>query len=122
MTSEHDREESVRDAVIAFVEAGESPDRHRLALIEQRLLADRRRRAAPWWWIVLGIGLASGAAAAYWAVSRDEAIEPAPVHEDQSAVEENGTAATDGAEGSANGNGREESGPEKESPVIYIGQ
>ncbi|MDZ7829078.1 MAG: hypothetical protein U5K33_06190 [Halofilum sp. (in: g-proteobacteria)] len=82
MTNEGDREARVRDAVIAFVEAGERPDRHRLALIEQRLLAKRRRRAVPWWWIVLGIGLVSGAAASYWAATRDEAVEPAPVEDE----------------------------------------
>lgn len=122
MTNEGDREARVRDAVIAFVENGERPDRHRLAVIEQRLLAQRRRGGAPWWWVVLGIGLVSGAAASYWAVTREEAIEPVPVEEKHATDAEQGAAQRDDADGAGDETEQAQEQTGDESPVIYIGQ
>lgn len=122
MTTEGDREERVRDAVIAFVEAGGRPDRHRLAVIEQRLLAKRRRGGVPWWWFVLGIGLVSGAAASYWAVTREDVVDPVPVEEEHATDAEHGAAQPDDAEGAGDETEQAQERTGEESPVIYIGQ
>lgn len=122
MTSEDCHEERVRDAVIAFVETGERPDRHRLGVIEQRLLAKRRRGTVPWWWIVLGIGLMTGAAASYWAMTREEVVDPVPVEEEPAAGAANDAAQRDDADGAGDETEQAQERTGEESPVIYIGQ
>lgn len=122
MTNEGDREERVRDAVIAFVESGERPDRHRLAVIEQRLLAKRRRGGVLWWWVVLGIGLMTSAAASYWAVTREDVVDPVPVEEEHAADAEHDATQRDDAEGAGDETEQAQERTGKESPVIYIGQ
>lgn len=121
MTNESDREQRVRAATIALVEAGERPDRHRLAMIEQRLLATARRRAAPWWWFVLGLGLAAGAVASYWAVQEDQ-----PLPADVAGPEPDAVPGTDAANGTREHADSDDPEQEKtagdQSPVIYIGQ
>lgn len=107
-----------------MVEAVDTPDRHRLARIEQQLLAGGRRRGARnWRWIVLGFGLATGAVAAYWGVYGHETAPPAAIGQPddagESAPEPVDKRRSQGATGEA-AQRQEKAG--EESPVIYIGQ
>lgn len=124
MTTEEHSEEAIREAVVGAVERLEGPDRQRLARIEQRLLAGaRRRRRAPRWWVLVGLGLAAGAAAAYWGLygSDPGAGTRAPVP----GAEETGAPSTPGPgadESAGSREPRDAGGAEKKAdPIIYMG-
>lgn len=125
MTSEDRHEERVRVAVVAALERIEGPDRGRLARIERELLARRarRRRGSLWWWAIAGLGLAAGAAGAYWGMyvpgeeSGDRDTAPAVPGEEQGGGAREPAAGGDGEDA---GNG--EKPREDDGPVIYIGQ
>lgn len=123
MTTDANTEECARRAAIAMAEAVETPDRHRLARIEQQLLADRRGSGArSWRWIVLGFGLATGAVAAYWGVYGHEPAPPAATGKPdpgELAPEPIGKRRSAGAAGE---NAQQQDKAGEESPVIYIGQ
>lgn len=125
MTNEHQHEERVRAAVTEALERIEAPDRGRLARLETRLLAGgrRRRRAHPWWWTLLGMGLAVGAAAAWWGWHATGEVPEDPDRPAMAPDDEAGNTAWEGIDaGDGEKADRRDEGREDESPIIYIGQ
>jgi hypothetical protein len=126
MTTEDHMEERVRASVVESVRHLEAPDRHRLALIEQRLIEHGRRRRHGWslWWGVLGLVAASGAAA-YWAIGTDITDSPQPSPPVMEEETPSGSAGSRGAADQDREDGDNEASGERDeagNPVIYFGQ
>ena len=125
MTTEIHDERALQRRVVAAMERIEEPDRERLAAIERRLRARvRRSRSHPGWWLIIGLGLAAGAAAAYWGMGP---AREAPVDDREPGAP--GTTRESGPHTQGRDDADKEqvqgAGPEQgedDGPVIYIGE